>query len=89
MTDAMEFHIDTSGPYVWAYDARKIECELNAWKVGAHAEQERAIRCEEVRTTAAPLFDAVQLSEARFYCASKDPIGILARAILRANGETP
>lgn len=33
------------------------------------------------------LFDAVQLSEARFYRESKEPIGILARAILRANGE--
>ncbi len=35
----------------------------------------------------APMFDAVQLSEARFYRESKEPIGILARAILRANGE--
>lgn len=32
-------------------------------------------------------FDAVQLSKARFYRDSKEPIGILARAILRANGE--
>lgn len=37
--------------------------------------------------TPMPMFDAVQLSEARYYRNSKDPLGILARAILRANGE--
>lgn len=36
-----------------------------------------------------PYFDAIQLSEARYYRHSKEPIGILARAILWANGEMP
>lgn len=56
-------------------------------------EQERVLREIETRAKAArsatrePTFDAVQLSEARYYRDSKEPIGILARAVLRANGE--
>lgn len=47
--------------------------------------------CAALRASryATGMFDAVQLSEARFYRNSKEPIGILARAILRANGEMP
>jgi hypothetical protein len=48
--------------------------------------RERELRIS-AQSEKAPMFDAVQLSEARYYRESRDPIGILARAILRANGE--
>jgi hypothetical protein len=31
-TDAAEFHIDTSGPYVWAHFARQLERDLSQAK---------------------------------------------------------
>lgn len=34
--------------------ARQLERELNAWQIGAHAEQDRAIRCEEAKIGTAP-----------------------------------
>ena len=56
----------------------------DALELARQLERELAARSQPEKS---PGFDAVQLSEARFYRDSKEPIGILARAVLRANGE--
>lgn len=63
-----------------AWFARQLERELNAWKIGAHAEQDRALRCEEAKI-GAPRSETAEpdlLAQLRKECSIDeygDPVG--------------